>query len=59
MAREGETLIAPLDEVGRKALREHLYTAGELLRLNQLVPDPAAIEKLTATQLRLFDDARG
>jgi predicted ATPase len=59
MAREGETLIAPLDEVGRKALREHLYTAGELLRLNQLVPDPVAIEKLTATQLRLFDDARG
>jgi len=59
MAREGETLIAPLDEVGRKALREHLYTAGELLRLNQLMPDPVAIEKLTATQLRLFDDARG
>jgi predicted ATPase len=59
MAREGETLIAPLDEVGRKALREHLYTAGELLRLSQLVPDPVAIEKLRATQLRLFDDARG
>jgi len=59
MARKGETLIAPLDEVGRQALREHLYTAGELLRLDQLVPDPKAIEKLTNTQLRLFDEAQG
>ena len=59
MARNGETLVAPVDEVGRKALHEHLYTAGELLRLNQLVPDPKAIEKLTDRQLQLFDEARG
>jgi predicted ATPase len=54
MARDGKTLIAPLDEVGRKALREHLYTAGELLRLDQLVPDPNVIENLPS-QLRLFE----
>lgn len=59
MAREGETLIAPLDEVGRNALREHLYTAGELLRLNQLMPDPKALAKLSDAQLKLFDEGRG
>ena len=59
MARRGETLVAPLDEVGRKALHDHLYTAGELLRLDQLMPDPKVIEKLTDKQLRLFDEGRG
>lgn len=58
MAQDGKTFIAPLDDVGRKALREHLYTAGELLRLNQLLPDPKEIEKLTDSQLRLFDNSR-
>jgi len=59
MAREGETLIAPLDDVGRDALRNHLYTAGELLRLNQLTPDPKELAKLTDNQLKLFDEGRG
>jgi len=36
---KGETRIGPLNEAGRSALRDHLYTAGELLRLNQLSPD--------------------
>lgn len=39
---EGETRIGPLDSVGASALRDHLYTPGELLRMNQLTPDPAA-----------------
>ena len=30
------TKIGPLDDVGRSALQDHLYTAGELLRMNQL-----------------------
>jgi hypothetical protein len=38
----GTTLVAPLDEAGRSALRDRLYTAGELLRMNQLTPDPTA-----------------
>lgn len=42
VAEENQTRIGPLDQAGREAMREHLYTAGELLRMNQLIPDPAA-----------------
>ncbi|MFT2019437.1 AAA family ATPase [Streptomyces sp. 796.1] len=35
---DGETRIGPLDEAGALALREHLYTPGELLRNDQLLP---------------------
>lgn len=38
MAERGLTRIGPLDEVGWSALRDRLYTPGELLRLNQLTP---------------------
>ncbi len=40
IADGGLTRIGALDEVGRSALRDRLYTPGELLRLNQLTPDP-------------------
>ena len=53
VAEHGETRIGPLDDVGRAALRDHLYTAGELLRMNQLEPDPAR-SRLKASQLELF-----
>lgn len=53
LAEHGETRIGPLDEVGRAVLRDHLYTAGELLRMNQLNPDPS-LSKLDPNQLRLF-----
>ena len=43
-ARDGITVIAGIDEAGRSAVRDRLYTAGELLRLNQLQPDSAAID---------------
>ncbi|WP_017582283.1 AAA family ATPase [Nocardiopsis valliformis] len=36
----GETRIGPLDEAGALAMREHLYTPGELLRTDQLLPAP-------------------
>lgn len=36
---KGITIIAPLNEAGRLALRDRLYTPGELLRLDQLKPD--------------------
>jgi predicted ATPase len=58
VADEGTTTIGPLDEAGRSALRDRLYTAGELLRLNQLAPDPAARE-LRGRQLRLFNNGEG
>ncbi len=52
----GTTQIGPLDEVGRSALRDRLFTPGELLRQGQLLPDPASRTKAReASQLPLFD----
>jgi predicted ATPase len=36
---EGRTKIAPIDPASSGVIREHLYTPGELLRLDQLEPD--------------------
>lgn len=36
---EGCTIIGQVDHVGRSALRERLYTAGELMRMDQLRPE--------------------
>jgi predicted ATPase len=41
----GETKIAPLDEGSRQVMRDHLFSAGELLRMNQLAPDRESIER--------------
>jgi predicted ATPase len=38
----GSTRIAPLGNASREAIKTHLYTAGELLRMNQLTPEPVA-----------------
>jgi len=35
----GRTLISPVSESGRQAIREKLYTPGELLRIDELNPD--------------------
>ncbi len=53
---KGETKIGPIDEAGRSAIRDRLYTAGELLRLNQLSPDMEEIEKTSSAQLELFGE---
>ena len=53
VADHGESRIGPLDEVGRSALRDRLYTAGELLKMNQIEPDPAR-SRLEPRQLELF-----
>jgi predicted ATPase len=52
----GETQIAPLDEASRDILREQLFSAGELLRLNQLVPDPVVLAEQQTRQADLFGD---
>lgn len=49
----GKTVIGPIDDVGRTALAEHLFTAGELLRLDQLRPHAAAFRD-ASRQLDLF-----
>lgn len=46
----GRTIIGQVDEASRSALSERLYTAGELLRSNQLHTDPTAVPD----QLDLF-----
>lgn len=54
----GETKIAPLDDGSRQMLRDHLFSAGELLRMNQLAPDRKAIERQSATQADLFGETQ-
>lgn len=54
--RNGETLIAPVDVAGRSAIREKLYTAGELLRMNQLNPDEEQIKRMAEPEL--FGEAK-
>jgi predicted ATPase len=56
VSEKGETKIGPLDEAGRSAIRDRLYTAGELLRLNQLTPDIRKVEGTPASQLELFGE---
>lgn len=53
LAEEGESKIGSLDEVGRSVLRDRLYSAGDLLRMNQLRPSPAAMT-LKPDQLTVF-----
>ena len=53
IAEHGETKIGHLDPAGRSASRDHLYTAGELLRMDQLRPDPAEVT-IQPNQLHLF-----
>lgn len=53
----GETRIAPLDEASRMAMHDQLFSAGELLRLNQLAPDPKVLAEQALTQDDLFGEA--
>jgi predicted ATPase len=53
IAEQGETKIAPLDEAGRSAIRDRLYTPGELLRLDQLRPEILA-DRIPASTPSLF-----
>lgn len=53
VAERGRTRIGPIDNTSREALRDHLFTAGELLRMNQLELD-ASMSDDTPSKLRLF-----
>lgn len=57
VSRRGETHLAPLDNGSRAAMRDHLFSAGELLRLNQLQPSPEALDRQAEQQLDLFGDS--
>ena len=54
----GETRVAPIDESSREAMKKHLFSAGELLRMDQLAPDRRFLEEQRARQGELFGDAR-
>lgn len=55
-AHDGNTVIAPVDEVGRSVVHDKLFTISELLRKDQLQPDPASVvSPKKAKQLPLFD----
>jgi predicted ATPase len=56
VANGGETKIAPIDEASRNAIRNHLFSAGELLRLDQLAPDPKLLAETGSHQVDLFGD---
>jgi predicted ATPase len=43
--RDGRTEIGPVNPASRDAIREHLYSAGELLRMDQLHPDRLDVER--------------
>jgi predicted ATPase len=36
---DGSTIIGPIDTIGKKALKDRLYTVGELMRMDQLRPE--------------------
>jgi hypothetical protein len=50
----GETIIAPVDEAAISAIRDELYTPGELLRLGQLAPDRKKVTR-NLSQSDLFE----
>jgi len=53
VSHQNSTVIAPLSEFGRQAIRDGLYTPGELLRINELNPDLTTAQQLSE-QLNLF-----
>ena len=42
-AYAGKTTIGAVNEASKSAIRERLYTAGELLKLDQLKPEPGVV----------------
>jgi predicted ATPase len=54
--QDGLSRIGPIDEAGRSVLRDQLFTPGELLRQNQLTPDPGTLSDVDdERQLKLFE----
>lgn len=56
VSQGGVSEIGPLDRAGKSVLMDRLYTAGELLRLNQLVPDTETVRVMRKDQPNLFED---
>lgn len=52
----GETAMAPIDEKSRDAVRDHLFSVGELLKLDRISPDRASIDQQLSAQKDLFGE---
>jgi predicted ATPase len=52
----GVTRIGHIDQTGRKALKERMYTAGELMRMNYLRPEPQQSPNDSEIESVLFGD---
>ena len=50
-ADDGDTVIARVDDASRSVVQDRLFTVGELLRSNQLQPDPTALPAAKKKQL--------
>lgn len=46
-AEGGVTVLGPIDEIGRSTIRDQLFTAGELLRMDQLQPESSEPKQAT------------
>jgi predicted ATPase len=54
LSQQGKTMLAALDSGSQDAIERHLTSAGELLRMDQLEPDPSDIDR--QEQMKLFGD---
>lgn len=50
-SREGETELAGIAATNRKTVQEHLFTAGDLLRMDRLRADPVDLERQSQVEL--------
>jgi predicted ATPase len=54
--QDGTTRIGHMDQTGRQALKKRLYTAGELMRMNYLRPEPSKSPDESDIESLLFGD---
>jgi predicted ATPase len=52
VSQKGTTQVAPIDDASLRAIRDHLYTPGELLRLDQIEPNKDDLKR--QAQMKLF-----
>jgi len=55
-AKHGTTQIAPTDRASIQAIQEHLYSAGDLLRMDQLQPDVDHVQKQLSLPFDMAED---
>lgn len=54
---EGDTSIGPIDAASSQAIKDHLYSVGEMLRMDQLDADHSDLERQLRIPFNDLDDA--